>query len=247
MASKHIDQSGGIDKGAAGERVHIGEIRKSACERVRVSISRNVYKPRPNLSLALWGVDETREPVPVRRRRLVIPVERIDSLIDLLKEARSQAHARGWIEPGGGAPHKADAGDETPRWIVGAMTDDSEDRIAAPLARAVRQPAGRRPINDERELMLMARFNAACEARGELPNDRAAVKYIIDEAARENAPWSRPEGLNDEAIVDRLRCKFRKRRAELMEVVAIEARLHSPLAGLPARAYEVFEPATRRS
>lgn len=79
---------------------------------------------------------------------------------------------------------------------------------------------GRRPIGDEAMLLLMAKHAAELIARGELPNDRAAARYVFDQATRPNPPWSMPAGQSREAIEDRLRSKFRKRRAELMAAVA---------------------------
>ena len=94
----------------------------------------------------------------------------------------------------------------------------ADQALAAAGAPAVRR--GRRPIGDEAMLLLMAKHAAELIARGELPNDRAAARYVVDQAARPNPPWSMPAGQSREAIEDRLRSKFRKRRAELMAAVA---------------------------
>ena len=77
-------------------------------------------------------------------------------------------------------------------------------------------PRGVRPINDEAALLLMAKFNFERAKLGEPPNDRAAARYVIDEAKKPNGSWALPIGASDAAREERLRKKFRQRRLELM-------------------------------
>ena len=78
-------------------------------------------------------------------------------------------------------------------------------------------------MNDEAALLLIAKFNADLELRGELPNDRAAAHYVVKRALSENPPWTMPVGNSPAAVEERLRKKYRLRRGELAAIVAVAA------------------------